>query len=106
MISRSKPHIHPVEVMPVLPDSNMWKYPCAQVIISKECHFPQVAQSNAGLEISLDPQEFSSALTKIVADSSFLENMGSNARTMVTESYSWNTVGVGFKEIYEQIRTK
>jgi hypothetical protein len=27
----SKPHIHPVEVMPVLPDSNMWKYPCAQV---------------------------------------------------------------------------
>ncbi|MFP6678775.1 MAG: glycosyltransferase [Dehalococcoidia bacterium] len=76
------------------------------LIISKECHFPQVAQSNAGLEISLDPQEFSSALTKIVADSSFLENMGSNARTMVTESYSWNTVGVGFKEIYEQIRTK
>merc|ERR1719204_3085292 len=28
----SKPHIHPVEVVPVLPDSNMWKYPCAQVI--------------------------------------------------------------------------
>ena len=36
VISRSKPHIHPVEVMPVLPDSNMWKYPCAQVMISKE----------------------------------------------------------------------
>ena len=35
VISRSKPHIHPVEVMPVLPDSNMWKYPCAQVIISR-----------------------------------------------------------------------
>ena len=33
MISFSKPHIHPVEVMPVLPDSNMWKYPCAQVKI-------------------------------------------------------------------------
>ena len=29
----SKPHIHPVEVMPVLPDSNMWKYPCAQVTL-------------------------------------------------------------------------
>ena len=29
----SKPHIHPVEVMQVLPDSNMWKYPCAQVQI-------------------------------------------------------------------------
>ena len=32
LMSCSKPHIHPVEVMPVLPDSNMWKYPCAQVI--------------------------------------------------------------------------
>ena len=27
----SKPHVHPVEVLDVLPDSNMWKYPCAQV---------------------------------------------------------------------------
>ena len=27
----SKPGIHPVEVFPILPDSDMWKYPCAQV---------------------------------------------------------------------------
>jgi len=32
----SKPHIHPVEVVPVLPDSNMWKYPCAQVIFDSD----------------------------------------------------------------------
>ena len=33
----SKPHVHPVEVLPVLPDSNMWKYPCAQVNLSSLC---------------------------------------------------------------------
>ena len=33
----SKPHVHPVEVLPVLPDSNMWKYPCAQVNRSSLC---------------------------------------------------------------------
>ena len=28
----SKGHVYPVEVMSILPDSQMWKYPCAQVI--------------------------------------------------------------------------
>ena len=27
----SKPHVHPVDVFPILPDFEMWKYPCAQV---------------------------------------------------------------------------
>ena len=42
----SKPHIHPVEVMAVLPDSNMWKYPCAQVslVASSEMMIVNVAQ--------------------------------------------------------------
>ena len=30
----SKPGVHPVEVMTVLPDDSMWKYPCAQVLIN------------------------------------------------------------------------
>ena len=28
----SKPGVHPVEEIAILPDSEMWKYPCAQVI--------------------------------------------------------------------------
>jgi len=32
----SKPHVTPVEVFPVLPDSHMWKYPCAQVIFDSD----------------------------------------------------------------------
>lgn len=27
----SKKGVHPVEVLPILPDDHMWKYPCAQV---------------------------------------------------------------------------
>ena len=33
----SKPHVHPVEVLDVLPDTNMWKYPCAQVLCIVQC---------------------------------------------------------------------
>ena len=28
----SKGHVYPVDVMSILPDSQMWKYPCAQVM--------------------------------------------------------------------------
>uniref|UniRef100_A0A0K2T7M0 RNA polymerase II-associated factor 1 homolog n=1 Tax=Lepeophtheirus salmonis TaxID=72036 RepID=A0A0K2T7M0_LEPSM len=32
----NKPDIKPVEVIPVLPDDQMWKYPCAQVIFDSD----------------------------------------------------------------------
>ena len=73
------------------------------LIISKECHFPEVADSGAGLEINLDPQEFAMALTRLVGDSSLLAKTSSNARAMATGPYSWDTVGVAFKEVYERI---
>jgi len=73
------------------------------LIISKECHFPEVSGSKAGLEIDLDPQEFAMALTQLVGDSSLLANMRSNARAMATGPYSWDTVGVAFKDMYERI---
>jgi glycosyltransferase involved in cell wall biosynthesis len=73
------------------------------LVISKECHFPEVAVSGAGLEIDLDPQEFAMALTQVVGDSSLLANMRSNAHAMATGPYSWDTVGVAFKEVYERI---
>ena len=73
------------------------------LIISRECHFPEVAQSGAGLEIDLDPQEFAMALTQVVGNSSLQASMRSNARAMATGPYSWDTIGVAFKEVYERI---
>lgn len=32
----SKPGVTPVEVMPIFPDFDMWKYPCAQVIFDSD----------------------------------------------------------------------
>jgi glycosyltransferase involved in cell wall biosynthesis len=73
------------------------------VIISKECHFPEIAQAGAGLEINLVPQEFAMALTQIVGNSSLLAHMRDNARAMATGPYSWGSVGVAFEEVYERI---
>jgi len=73
------------------------------LIISRECHFPEVARSGAGVEINLVPQEFATALTQVIGNSSLLANMRSNARAMATGPYSWDSVGVAFKEVYERI---
>ena len=32
----SKKDVYPVEVHPILPDSDMWKFPCAQVIFDSD----------------------------------------------------------------------
>ena len=32
----SKKGVYPVEVIPLLPDSDMWKFPCAQVIFDSD----------------------------------------------------------------------
>lgn len=32
----SKPNVVPVEVLPLYPDFNLWKYPCAQVIFDSD----------------------------------------------------------------------
>ncbi len=33
----SKKGVYPVEVIPILPDSEMWKFPCAQVFFNTFC---------------------------------------------------------------------
>lgn len=44
----SKPGVTPVEVMPVFPDFEMWKYPCAQVIFDTD---PAPADKNIAGQI-------------------------------------------------------
>merc|ERR550534_3654074 len=59
----SKPHVHPVEIMPVLPDSNMWKYPCAQVIFDSD-------PSPVGVPPALQNDQMAQAMIRGVMDES------------------------------------
>ena len=44
----SKPHVHPVEILPIMPDYDMWKYPCAQVIFDSDPAPPPGALARTG----------------------------------------------------------
>ncbi|CAH2087889.1 unnamed protein product [Euphydryas editha] len=59
----SKPGVTPVEVMPVFPDFEMWKYPCAQVIFDSD---PAPADKNIAGQI----EAMSQAMIRGVMDES------------------------------------
>ncbi|XP_032522977.2 RNA polymerase II-associated factor 1 homolog [Danaus plexippus] len=59
----SKPGVTPVEIMPVFPDFEMWKYPCAQVIFDSD---PAPADKNIAGQI----EAMSQAMIRGVMDES------------------------------------
>lgn len=57
----SKPHIKPVEVVPIYPDFKNWKFPCAQVIFDSD---PAPANSNKNFQAQMD--EMAQAMIRFV----------------------------------------
>jgi len=57
----SKPGVTAVEVLPILPDFNLWKYPCAQVIFDAD-------PAPAGRSVPVQLEEMSQAMIRGVMD--------------------------------------
>jgi glycosyltransferase involved in cell wall biosynthesis len=54
------------------------------VVISPECHFPEVAECGAGLIPSLDPQAIAEALGRMLADVSFRSHASTAAKNLAS----------------------
>jgi glycosyltransferase involved in cell wall biosynthesis len=67
------------------------------VVISTECHFPEVATGGAGLVTSLDPRAIADALLRVLANDAF----GGVGRRMVAERYNWASVAAETVRAYE-----
>lgn len=59
----SKPNVHPVQVLPVFPDFEGWKYPCAQVIFDSD-------PARFGKTPEAQTEEMSQAMIRGVMDES------------------------------------
>ncbi|XP_060523486.1 RNA polymerase II-associated factor 1 homolog [Cylas formicarius] len=59
----SKPNVVPVEILPVFPDFNLWKYPCAQVIFDSD-------PAPVGKQVPAQIEEMSQAMIRGVMDES------------------------------------
>jgi glycosyltransferase involved in cell wall biosynthesis len=62
------------------------------VIISKDCHFPDVADAQAGIVADLDAQAFASAFARVCGDHNLRRRMSDAARNLVHSRYNCRTM--------------
>jgi glycosyltransferase involved in cell wall biosynthesis len=70
------------------------------VVISKECHFPEVAAHKAGRVVSLDAEATARGLLDVLANDSERIAMGENGRALILERYTWPAIAERTEEAY------
>jgi glycosyltransferase involved in cell wall biosynthesis len=73
------------------------------VVISDECHFPEVQTEGAGYSTPLTNQAVTEALLKVLADPQQAKSMGDRGRAMVESRYTWQAVAKQSLELYERL---
>lgn len=59
------------------------------VVISENCHFPEVAEVGAGEVVPLDAGKLAAGLRRVLSDSGRRQRMGEAGRALVAERFTW-----------------
>jgi glycosyltransferase involved in cell wall biosynthesis len=59
------------------------------VVVSTECHFPEVAEVGAGEIVPLDTDALAAALNRVLADPARRARMGKAGRELVAAQFTW-----------------
>ena len=70
------------------------------VIITENCHFPEVAEAGAGLVVPLDAGKVADALDAVLGDPSAAAAMGAAGRRIVEGRYTWDKVAEACERMY------
>lgn len=73
------------------------------VVISEHCHFPAVAERQAGMVIGADEEELTKALDTLLADPRLRRKMGDRARALASSQYRWSDVAANMAAQYRAI---
>lgn len=74
--------------------------PC---IVSEACHFPELAEAKAGVELPLDAARFAEAIEQLLADPRRRASMSAAGRALVSERYTWGAIGSRMLEHYVEV---
>ena len=71
------------------------------VILTEQCHMPEIALSNAGWQVQPDARELAAALGTFLCNSDAANRrMGAHGRDLVRERYSWASVAERMADLY------
>jgi glycosyltransferase involved in cell wall biosynthesis len=73
------------------------------VVITKDCHFPEVAEVAAGRVVSLDAGEVADAIIGLLSDAELRDASGAAGRALVESRFTWPKVAEQTIAVYERI---
>jgi glycosyltransferase involved in cell wall biosynthesis len=73
------------------------------VLITHQCHFPEVADAGAGYVVGPNAEEVAKALRDLVDDPALRSRMGENGRRLVKEKYTWDRIAAQMIEEYKKV---
>jgi glycosyltransferase involved in cell wall biosynthesis len=75
----------------------------APVVISTECHFPEVKESGAGIIAPLNAGAIAAAIASVLRDPPAARQMGRNGRNLVVSRFTWPKVAKEMIDNYRQV---
>lgn len=73
------------------------------VVVSRQCHFSEVADSGAGHVVATEPTAIANAIGSLLQDPAARREMGRKARALVAERYAWDQVAATMSDWYRGI---
>lgn len=73
------------------------------VIITRQCHFPEVAEAEAGLVIEPEVGQLATAMEKLLDEPQLRQEMGGNGRRLVNEKFTWDKIADQMIEMYDEV---
>lgn len=73
------------------------------VVVSEQCNFPEVAESQAGRVVRNDVFQIANAISDYLRDDSKRRTAGAKGRSLVEERYSWPKVAAAFADLYQSV---
>ena len=76
------------------------------VVITNQCHFPEVEQMQAGKIIDGDADELSETILELLDNPKLCRKMGQAGKELVRDRYTWDKAADKMIELYEKILSK
>jgi len=70
------------------------------VVVSDQCHFPEVAEVNAGIVVPCDAARTAEAIDRVMSDVSTRRAMGEAGRALVEQRFTWRRIAEGMVDAY------
>ena len=73
------------------------------VVITRQCHFPEIAEARAGIVVVPDANQLAEALARLLDEPQLRKEMGANGRRLVQEKFTWDKVAEQMIRLYRDV---